>query len=89
MELSKNTGIIALVSGEENAEKLARASEHYKGNPYFWAFSHVDFPQEKITIACLGTDILEDWLSVGVLTSEDGNYWGSFGVREMDIKNAG
>lgn len=37
LELSTNTGIIALVSGEENAEKLAKASECYRNKPYFRA----------------------------------------------------
>lgn len=37
LELSINTGIIALVGGEENAEKLAKASERYRAKPYFRA----------------------------------------------------
>ncbi len=35
LDLSRNTGIIALVGGEENTEKLAKASEHYRAKPYF------------------------------------------------------
>lgn len=87
LELSKNTGIIALVGGEENAEKLARASEHYQVNPSFWVLSNVD-PQNKIRIACLGTDVLEDWLNIDAIDPEDGNYWGSFMVPEMNMKKA-
>ena len=37
LKLSRNTGIIALVGGKENAEKLAKASEHYRAKSYFRA----------------------------------------------------
>jgi len=48
LELSTNTGIIALVGGEENAEKLARASEHYKLKPYLWALENVSLSQTRV-----------------------------------------
>lgn len=54
LELSINTGIIALVSGEENAEKLAKASEHYKVKPSFWALENVALPITRV--AGLWTD---------------------------------
>ncbi len=37
LELSTNSGIIALVGDEGNAEKLARVSEHYNSDPCFFA----------------------------------------------------
>lgn len=50
--LSVNPGVIALVGGEENAEKLARASEHYKHGCWFHALSCVELP-EIISVAGL------------------------------------
>ncbi len=50
LELSANTGIIALVAGKENAEKLAKASEHYKKGPCFWALQDVDSPQKRVAV---------------------------------------
>ena len=72
LELSKNTGVIALVGSEENAERIAKASEHYKIGPYFWVLSNVDSPQTRV--ASLGSGgCLGSWrLSVG------GAYWGDY-----------
>ena len=48
LELSQNTGISALVNGQENAEKIAKASEHYKLKSYFWTLKNIDSPQARV-----------------------------------------
>lgn len=78
LELSKNPGVIALTGGEENTEKIARASEHYKVKPYFWALSNVDSPQTRV--ADLYSDDFGDRLDVGAYDSGDGGVRYSFGV---------
>lgn len=47
LDLSKNLGVIALVGGEENAEKIAKASEHYRHSPWFNASSDVELPEVR------------------------------------------
>ncbi len=82
LDLSRNTGIIALVDGEENAERLAKASEHWKREPYFWALSNVDSPQ--IRVAALYSYGFDDRFFVD--THDSGGFVGSgdsFGVREL------
>lgn len=81
LDLSRNTGIIALVCGEENAEKLAKASEHWKRQPYFWALSSVDSPQ--IRVAGLISYDFNNRLGVVAGDSEDFVGSCSFGVREV------
>lgn len=77
LELSKNTGVIALTGSEENAEKIARASEHYKIKPYFWALSDVDSP--KTRVADLNSSGFDGRLAVDAHYSVDlGRF--SFGV---------
>ena len=78
MELSKNPGVIALTGSEENAEKLARASEHYKVNPYLWALSNVDSPQTRV--ADLVSNNFANRLYVNADSSEYNDYRFSFGV---------
>jgi len=78
LELSTNTGIIALVGGEENAEKIAKASEYYRLNPYFWALENVDSPQ--IRVADLYSGGFDDGLGVDAGSSESGGGRFSFGV---------
>ncbi|MFH1503740.1 MAG: hypothetical protein ABIE36_03725 [Candidatus Diapherotrites archaeon] len=83
-ELSKNTGIIALVSGEENSEKLAMASGHYKINPYFGALSNVNLPQTGVAV--LFSDGFDFGLVVGAGSSESDCLRCSFGVCEKDAE---
>ncbi len=80
LELSKNPGVIALVGSEKNAEKLARASKHYKLNPYFWAVKNVCSPQ--IRVAGLNSGGLDGRLLVSAIGSEyeGGKDSYSFGV---------
>lgn len=80
LDLSKNSGVIALVNGEENAEKLARASEHCLGQPCFLALSKVDSP--KTRVAVLYSYGFDYWLSVSVNNSGDFGSGYSFGVRK-------
>lgn len=81
LELSKNPGVIALTGSEENAEKLAKASEHYRKNPYFLAVDKVNSPQIRIAVLGSGGGLGSDRLNIG-------SYWGSggygcaFGVLE-------
>lgn len=56
LELSINTGIIALVGGEENAEKLAKASNHHRRKPYFRALENVDSSQTRVARLCSDWD---------------------------------
>lgn len=70
LELSKNTGIIALVGGEEKAEKIAKVSEHYKIESLFSALCgsyKANFPQARVAI--LHSD-LHDRLDVNALISD-------------------
>lgn len=78
LELSKNTGVIALVGGEENAEKIAKASGHYKSNPYFWTLSKVDSPTTRV--ADLDSGDFGGRLDVDAGDFEDYGRGRSFGV---------
>lgn len=82
LSLAKNPGVIALSGGEENAEKLAKASEHYRLNPYFWALLNVDLPQTRV--AGLGSGDFDDRLDVDASGSEYGGNRCSFGVLDKD-----
>ena len=82
LELSKNTGVIALTGSEENAEKIARASGHYKIKPYFWTLFNVDSPQTRVAGLCSG--YFDDGLYVDAYGSEDYGDRFSFGVLEKD-----
>ena len=77
-ELSKNTGVIAFSGGEENAEKLAKASEHYRLKPNFWALFNVDSPQTRV--AELGSYNFDSRLVVNADFSEGVGSRYSFGV---------
>src|SRR3989344_7876647 len=68
-ELAANPGVIALVGSEENAEKLAKSSQHYRVNPYFWALPKVENPETRVAV--LGSGGFGDGLSVGAGDSED------------------
>ena len=97
LELSRNLGVIALVDGEENAEKIAKASEHYRLNPYFWVLSSIESSQPSIvaqvtltrkqgarkvvSVAVLDWGNFGDRLGVGAAGSEDGGDECSFGVK--------
>ncbi len=81
LELSINKGIIALVGGEENAEKLAEASEHYKTNPCFWALENVGSPITRVTDLTSYT-ILGNRLDVEAHIDEGSSNKYSFGIFE-------
>ncbi len=81
LELSINTGIIALVGGEENAEKLAKESGHYKVSPYFWVLENVDFP--IIRVADLYSHHLNDQLIIRANNDESFTYNYSFGAQKI------
>lgn len=80
LELSTNQGVVALVGGEENAEKIAKASEHYKLDPRFYALSNVKLPE--IRVAGLGSGDFDYGLFVGASDGEGFGDGCSFGVRE-------
>jgi len=84
LDLARNPGIIALVGSEENAEKLARASEHYREKPYFRALKNVDSPQTRIVDLFSGDFV--DRLYVNAYGSEDSDKRFSFGVQEIKQK---
>jgi hypothetical protein len=78
LELSNNKGLITLVNGEENAQNLAKSSEHYKIKPYFWALTKVESPQTRVA----GLDSCSFDGRLGVSASGYGGFGGgcSFGV---------
>ena len=84
LALSENPGVIALVGGEENAEKIAKASEHYRLDPYFWSLGNVKSP--AISVAGLGSSVFGGRLGVGAGSEEylDRRY--SFGVLDDDAE---
>jgi len=82
LELSKNPGVIALVGNEENAEKLARASEHYKEKSYIWALENVDSPKTRVAGLC--SDGFVSRFDVDADDSGDCDDRCSFGVLEKD-----
>ncbi len=86
LDLARNLGIIALTGSEENAEKLAKASEHYKLKPYFWALENVDSPQ--IRVADLGSGSFGGRLGVGADVSEGYGGGYSFGIFESARKSS-
>ena len=81
LDLSKNSGIIALVNGEENAENLARSSEHYKIKPYFYALTNVDSPQ--IRVPGLGSGGFGYRLCIYAVVRESYDVRFSFGVSDV------
>lgn len=86
LELSKNPGVIALTGSEENAEKIARASKHYKVNPCFWVLSDVDSPQTRVAGLGSGYRDVGGRLSVGADGFEGDDSGCSFGVLEKTSK---
>lgn len=68
LNLSKNPGIIALVNGEENAEKLAESSQHYRLKPYLFGYKQVDSP--IISVLDLNSGLFGDRLGVDAYYSE-------------------
>ena len=86
-ELAKNSGVIALVGSEENAEKLAKSSQHYRVNPYFWVLSKVENPETRV--AGLDSSDFDDRLDVGADDSEDNGNRYSFGVFGVSEGAAG
>ncbi len=84
LELSQNLGIIALVGGKENTEKLAKVSEYYKLKPYFWTLENVNSP--KTRVADLGSGSFDDRLDVYAYVSEGYGDRYSFGVLENSAK---
>ena len=78
LELSINTGVIALVGGEENAEKLTKASEHYRAKPCFYALKNVDSPITRV--AGLESNDINDQLNIDASLVEESDYSYSFGV---------
>lgn len=81
LELSINTGIIALFGGEKNAEEFAKASEHYKAKPSFLAVENVDSPITRV--ANLGSyTIFGNRLDVDANSDEGSSNKYSFGIFE-------
>ena len=85
LDLATNSGVIAFAGGEEKAEMLAKASEHYRQNPYFWTLTDVKQPQTRV--AGLGSDGFDGSLDVGAGSSV-GNGRYSFGVSEAKKQEA-
>jgi len=92
-DLSRNSGISALVCGQENAEKLARISSNEviqdKANPYFRAIEKpVPIPQTRVAVLGSYTladsiDIFHCGLYVHALYSEESDVGYSFGIKKI------
>lgn len=80
LELATNPGVIALAGSPENAERLAKASEHYRVNPYFYALSDSETPQTRV--AELNSNYFGCGLYVNASDSGDYDDRCSFGVSE-------
>lgn len=83
LELSRNSGVIALVNGEENAEKIAKVSEKFKANPYFWALDSAD--SEPVAVASLNSSYFCFRDRISINAEGDGKLYDkrySFGVLE-------
>jgi len=77
LALAKNPGIIALTGSEENAEKFAETSRHYKGGLYLWIKNKIKTPETKVVgMTSCG---FKEWLSIGAY-SEKINRMFSFGI---------
>jgi len=84
LELSRNTGIIALTGSEENAEKLAKAS-NIASEVYFWPWDFwilEDIDSSIISVADLRWTKLLNRFNVNADNSEYGKGKYSFGVLE-------
>ncbi len=84
LQLSTNTGIIALVGGEENAEKLTKISEHYGLKPYFDALENPWF--SHITFAALSSRYFGNGFSINADCNENHSDGYSFGVQKIKQK---
>lgn len=80
LSLSRNAGVIALVGGKENAEKLAKVSKHWERQSHFRNLI-TDSPQTRVPV--LGSYYFGR-LSVNADGSEDRSNWDSFGVCELE-----
>lgn len=87
-ELAINTGLIALVGGEENAERFAKASRYWKAMSHFWV--HSDVAQIQTTVADLSSNDFDAGgicLGISIQASHAGEEHhikrASFGVRDL------
>ena len=80
-DLATNSGVMVFSGGEEEAEMLAKASEHYKSKPYFWALAKVTHPETRF--ASLNSGDFGGRLGVGADGSMADNFRYSFGVKEL------
>ncbi len=81
LEFSQNSGIIALIGGEENAEKLTKASEHYCSNPYFLALDKPTSPE--VRVGGFGTYFVDNRLYADAYVDVGFGDWYSFGVKKI------
>ena len=84
--LAKNSGVIAIVGSEENAEMLAQASRYYKISPEFFSYNRLHIsPQIRIANihSCnFGAHVTLDAMDNGIW-GDSAKYSHSFGVREL------
>jgi hypothetical protein len=84
LKLSTNKGIIALVGGEKNAGKFAKASEHWKKKPYFQILENVNSPQIRTVV--LYSNLLGGGIGVNADFNEGFDKRFSFGVQKIKQK---
>jgi hypothetical protein len=85
LKLLKNAGIIALVGGEENAEKLTTASEYHEAAPSVYTLSSVNIPQTAF-VSLFSDDPFCGLDIFAYLCSDDFEEKVSFGVFRNDAK---
>jgi len=81
LQLYINKGIIALVGGEENSEKLAEVSGHYKASPYFGVLGYTSSP--TIRVADMYIHHLINQLIIRANNDESFSDNYSFGVQKI------
>jgi len=89
LELSTNKGLIAVTGSGENAEDLARASDHYKKNPRFLVLEGVDHPTTRIV--CLDSGHLAHKLIINANKWEgyQNHTYGVQGIKKEEKKHGG
>ncbi len=85
--LVRNSGVIALAGSEENAERLAEASEYYKARPYFHILEKIDSPTTRFATLDLGK-LFDHKLIINANVSEDfhGCSYGVQGIAKEEKK---
>ena len=80
LSLVKNSGVIVFAGSEENAEELAKASEHYRKDPCFSALEYAGSPITRVASLDLGF-VFDRKLIINANIPEDFTALCSYGVQ--------